>query len=70
MSDDQIAGVIYDNVSLAVSLGKWPNVAFLATPFSSVLKAFQIATTALCEEQNISISLIYPVIYSLLKNHL
>ena len=42
----------------------------LATDLLAILKALQIAMTALCEEQNISISLIYPVIYSLLKNHL
>ena len=35
-----------------------------------VLKPLQVATTALCKEQNISSSLIYPVVNGLVKCHL
>ena len=35
-----------------------------------VLKPLQVATTALCEEHNISVSLVYPVVHGLLKKHL
>ena len=35
----------------------------------TVLEPLQIATTALCETERISCSLIYPVINGLLKNH-
>jgi len=35
-----------------------------------VLKPLQVATTALCEEHNVSVSLVYPVVYGLLKKHL
>ena len=35
-----------------------------------VLEPLQIATTALCETQIVSCSLIYPVVNGLLKNHL
>ena len=36
----------------------------------TVLEPLQIATTALCETEIVSCSLIYPVINGLLKNHL
>ena len=36
----------------------------------AVLKPLQVATTALCEEQNISVSLVYPVINGLVRKHL
>ena len=36
----------------------------------NVLEPLQIATTALCETQTVSCSLIYPVVNGLLKNHL
>ena len=36
----------------------------------TVLEPLQIATTALCETEIVSCSLIYPVIHGLLKNHL
>ena len=36
----------------------------------TVLEPLQIATTALCEAETVSCSLIYPVINGLLKNHL
>ena len=35
-----------------------------------VLESLQISTTALCETQTVSCSLIYPVVNGLLKNHL
>ena len=35
-----------------------------------VLKALQIATTALCEAEVVSVSLAYPLIYGLLNKHL
>ena len=35
-----------------------------------VLEPLQIATTALCETQTMSCSLIYPVVNGLLNNHL
>ena len=34
-----------------------------------VLKPLPVATTALCEEHNVSVSLVYPVVYGLLKKH-
>ena len=36
----------------------------------TVLKPLQMATTALCESQVVSVSLVYPVINGLLKKHL
>ena len=36
----------------------------------AVLKPLQVATTALCEEKNISVSLVYPVINGLVRKHL
>ena len=35
-----------------------------------VLKPLQVATTALCKDENISSSLIHPVINGLVKHHL
>ena len=34
------------------------------------LKLLQVATTALCMDQNVTASLIFPVVHGLLKNHL
>ena len=42
----------------------------LASQLVVVLKPLQVATTALCEEHNVSVSLLYPVVYGLLKKHL
>ena len=42
----------------------------LASQLIVVLKPLQVATTALCEEHNVSVSLVYPVVYGLLKKHL
>ena len=36
----------------------------------TALKPLQVATTALCLDQNVSVSLIYPVVNGLLKKHL
>ena len=36
----------------------------------TVLKPLQVATTALCLDENVSVSLIYPVVNGLLKKHL
>ena len=36
----------------------------------AVLKPLQVATTALCESEIVSVSLVYPVIHGLLKKHL
>ena len=35
-----------------------------------VLKPLQIATTALCEAEIVSVSLVYPIIHSLITKHL
>ena len=36
----------------------------------TALKPLQVATTAVCLDQNVSVSLIYPVVNGLLKKHL
>ena len=42
----------------------------LLSQLVTVLKPLQVATTALCQDQNISSSLIYPVVNGLVKCHL
>ena len=42
----------------------------LLSQMVNALKPLQVATTALCLDQNVCVSLIYPVVNGLLKNHL
>ena len=55
-----------DNRHLDLKPHQWDVLTQLVT----VLKPLQVATTALCEEQNVSVSLIYPVLNGLITKHL
>ena len=55
-----------DHKSLDLKDEQWELMSQLVV----VLKPLQVATTALCEEHNVSVSLVYPVVYGLLKKHL
>ncbi len=52
--------------NLYLNEGQWQ----LAEQLVKVLKPLQVATTALCESEIVSVSLVYPVIHGLLTNHL
>ena len=53
-----------------VSLDLKPDQWELLSQMVTALKPLQVATTALCLDQNVSVSLIYPVVNGLLKKHL
>ena len=53
-----------------ISLDLKPDQWELLSQMVTTLKPLQVATTALCFDQNVSVSLIYPVVNGLLKKHL
>lgn len=53
-----------------ISLDLKPDQWELLLQMVTTLKPLQVATTALCLDQNVSVSLIYPVVNGLLKKHL